>query len=140
VVSINGVLIVLLQPFISAKLESWKVHHILALGSLFTAVGFGLTAFAYSIPMYLLTVTVWTMGELILLPVSASIVADSSPQQMRGRYQAAFGLTWALASALSPLLGPRYVLLTSLPVLWGTLFALGLAVAVAQLKVLAPKV
>lgn len=127
----NGVLIVLLQPFVTKRLEGVSRPSQLALASVCTGLGFGLVSVASSLPMYVLTVAVWTLGEIIFAPVNASLVAELSPPALRGRYQGAFGLTWSLAAMLAPGCGAWLIQHTSLRTLWLSCFALGLLTAAA---------
>ncbi|MBI5512126.1 MAG: MFS transporter [Deltaproteobacteria bacterium] len=135
-VATNGVLIVLLQPTLTRWLAAVPRPTLLAAASTLTGVGFGLTALARTLPGYMLTVALWTVGEIIFAPVNASLVADLSPAHLRGRYQGAFGLTWSLGAMLSPVLGPRLIQATSPRAFWLGCLALGLATALAHLTVL----
>lgn len=95
--------------------------------------GMGINAFAQALPMFVLSVAVWTVGEIIMSPVSSSIIADLSPAHLRGRYQGAFFLTWGLAMVVAPLLGPWIVRVSDLPTLWLCCVGLGGVCAVGQL-------
>ena len=44
-----------------------------------------------------------TMGEMIIAPIIQTLIADISPENMRGRYMAAYHLGWGIAVALGPL-------------------------------------
>jgi MFS family permease len=134
-ISFNGVLIVLLQPSASAWGKRLGRSKVLGLAAALTGVGFGLTAFAGSLPTYVATVGVWTLGEILFAPVNASIVADLSPTEMRGRYQGAFTLTWSLAGFLSPGTLPWVMERVGMPVFWGLCAAVGLMIALAHLTV-----
>jgi len=131
----NGLLIVLLQPWITQRVTHVPRARLLAASAALTGLGFGLTTFAYSLGTYMLTVAVWTLGEMVCAPVNGSLVADLSPTHARGRYQGAFTITWSLAFMVSPLLGPRLVEATSLRTTWLACLGVGLAIAVAHLTV-----
>jgi MFS family permease len=98
-------------------------------------LGFGLTAFAHNLVAVSATVAVWTLGEIVFAPINASVVADASPQNLRGRYQGAFGMTWSLAMVVSPAVGPTLIEHTSLNTLWAITFIIGLGVAAMYLLV-----
>jgi MFS family permease len=60
---------------------------------------------------------VFTVGEIVVMPVAVAQVADLAPSHMRGRYMGALGLTWASALIVAPGLGMQ--LLATLPAaLW----------------------
>jgi MFS family permease len=138
VLALNGIVIVLVQPFLSPVLARHNRSRVLAAGSALVAAGFGLNAVADAAPWYALGVVIWTLGEVGVLPVANTVVADLAPTHLRGRYQGAFGMSWGVASFVAPLLG-SYVLqeFGSLPLWLGTL-ALGLLVAAGHLA-LAPR-
>lgn len=137
VIAANGVLIVLLQPWVTERVRATPRPVLLAAAAALTGLGFGLTALATTVPLYLLTVGLWTLGEIIFSPVNASIVADLSPAASRGRYQGAFTLTWALGAMVSPATGPRLAESIGLTGLWLSCGLLGLVTAVAHLLVTA---
>lgn len=120
--STNGVLIVLLQPLVLKAVTTGRRGLPLAIGSVLTGVGFGLTAFAGTLPTFVLSVAVWTLGEIVMAPVNSTVVADRAPAHLRGRYQGAFGLTWSLAVVTAPLVSPRLIERTGLTLFWGLCF------------------
>lgn len=103
VVSLNGVLIVLLQIPITRIIQGRSRALMLSTAAVLTGCGFGLTAFAGSAWFYALTVTVWTAGEMLRVPPGMAIVAELSPVHARGRYQGVYSLAWSGASFLAPL-------------------------------------
>ncbi|MEW5740514.1 MAG: MFS transporter [Myxococcota bacterium] len=134
-IATNGVLIVLLQPLLTKWAARVRRSTLLALAAALTGLGFGLTGLATSVPLFMLTVAIWTLGEIIFAPVNASLVADLSPKELRGRYQGAFGMTWSLGAMLSPVLGPALIEATSLSTLWLGCLGAGLATAFVHLIV-----
>ncbi|TDU04854.1 putative MFS family arabinose efflux permease [Streptomyces sp. 846.5] len=103
VVSLNGVLIVLLQIPITRIIQGRSRALMLSTAAVLTGCGFGLTAFAGAAWFYALTVTVWTAGEMLRVPPGMAIVAELSPVHARGRYQGVYSLAWSGASFLAPL-------------------------------------
>jgi MFS family permease len=77
----------------------------IALGFFLVGLGFGLTAMAHALPMFLVTVAVWTLGEMIAAPVSYAYVADLAPEHLRGRYQGFYGFAWGLGGVAGPAVG-----------------------------------
>jgi MFS family permease len=134
-VATNGVLIVLLQPWLTRATARLRTSTVLALAAAVTGVGFGLTPLASSLPAYMLTVAVWTLGEILFAPVNAALVAERSPAHLRGRYQGAFGMTWSLGWMLAPLVGAGVIEAAGLQTLWLACLAVGLLVALAHLTV-----
>jgi len=136
--AVNGVLIVALQPVVSAWLGRRNRTIVLAAGFVLVGLGFGLTAVATSVIAYGLTVGVWTLGEIVTAGIGAAIVADLAPAHMRGRYSGAYGATWSAAYLLGPLAGTRLLALGA-PVLWVSCAGLS-ALAAAGLLALGPAI
>jgi len=103
VVSLNGLLIVLLQIPVTRFAEGRNRTAMLTIAALLTGCGFGLTAFAGAAWFYALTVTVWTAGEMLSVPANSALVAELSPVHARGRYQGVYSLAWSGASFLAPM-------------------------------------
>lgn len=103
--SFNGLLIVVAELAIASWTQRRPPRAVMAAGMLATGVGFGLTAVAGTLPLLLVTVAIWTLGEMLYSPVAGAYVADAAPDHMRGRYQAAFGLTFGLGMVAAPALG-----------------------------------
>ncbi|MFI0151237.1 MDR family MFS transporter [Streptomyces lydicus] len=133
VIAANGVLIVALQIPVTRFIEHRSPGPLLVLSALLTGVGFGLCALADSVPFYVLTVCVWTLGEIVNSPTQMSLVARLSPVEGRGRYQGVYTLSWSVAAFAAPLLGGSVIDRFGAPALWlgslavGVLAALGYA-------------
>jgi len=55
-----------------------------------------------------LAMIVFAMGEVMMAPVGSGFINDAAPERLRGRYNAAAGLTFSVASFLSPLITGLY--------------------------------
>lgn len=128
-IAVNGTMIVFLQPLATRMLKSVGRARVLAAGSLLTGLGMGVNAFADTLPAFMVSVALWTLGEIIMAPVSSSIIADLAPEHLRGRYQGAFYLTFGLAVVVGPLVGPWLVGATDMRTMWLSCVALGVACA-----------
>jgi MFS family permease len=134
----NGLLIVLLQPFVLRAVSRMRQGTALALGSVFTGVGFGATALAHTLPAFVATVVLWTLGEVVLAPVNSTVVAERSPPHLRGRYQGAFGLSWSVAFLTSPIIGPRLIASSGMSQFWVLCLFLSLLAAFGFIALLRP--
>jgi MFS family permease len=63
---------------------------------------------AASVPMICLAMVVFAIGETMLQPVGSAIVNDIAPEHLRGRYNAAAGLSWGISSSLAPAITALY--------------------------------
>jgi len=104
-ISINGFLVMAVELPLTAVTRRRSPHAVMVVGFLLVGAGFGLTAFVSSLTALIATVVVWSLGEIVLVPVAAAHVANISPPDMRGRYQGAFGITWGIGGVLAPVAG-----------------------------------
>jgi len=104
ILSLNAAMVVLFQFWLTRRMEGQKPMLMMALGTAFYAIGFAMYGFTSTYIMFLFAMVVITIGEMIVSPVAQSLVADFAPEDMRGRYNAVFGITWGLAFAAGPYL------------------------------------
>jgi MFS family permease len=104
-ISFNGVLVVLCELPLTTITQRIPPRRILAAGFFLVGAGFASNAFAHTIPVFVLAVFVFTLGEMTYAPVSSAYVADLAPVDLRGRYMGMMGLTSALAVVTGPAFG-----------------------------------
>ncbi|MEV0454298.1 MDR family MFS transporter [Catellatospora methionotrophica] len=133
VIAVNGIMIVAFQLFVPKLLAGRNRSRVLALSALLVGLGMGATAIAGTVPALMLTVVVWTAGEMLNAPVNGTLIADLSQPAMRGRYQGVASMGFTAANFFAPVFGG--MLLDHAPpmTLWLVLALLGVAVATGQL-------
>ena len=102
--SMNAILVVVFQLPIGRRAEGFPPMLMMAVGSVLYGLGFGMFAFVSTTLLFVAAMIVLTFGEMILMPVSQSLVARFAPEDMRGRYMAIYGVSWSLPFAFGPLL------------------------------------
>lgn len=133
--AINGVLIVLLQPLSVRYVGRFPRGKVLALGALLIGLGFGLPAFGHSQVLYAGSIVVWTLGEIIMSPVTPTVVSDLAPTHLRGSYQGGFQLCWGAAALLGPSVGGLLLNRAGARPLWLLCGGLGILAALLHLLV-----
>jgi MFS family permease len=103
-ISLNAALVVLFQFPITRRIENLPPLLMMALGTLLYAIGFGMYGFVSTFAFFVLAMVILTIGEMIVAPVGQALVAKFSPEDMRGRYMAIFGFSWAIPFAIGPYL------------------------------------
>jgi dipeptide/tripeptide permease len=68
---------------------------VMALGNLLIGIGAGMIAYAETVFGYCGAMFVFTVGEMVGMPVALAYVSKLAPKEMRGRYMGIYGLTWA---------------------------------------------
>lgn len=100
----NGLLIALFEVSIVHRLRGWRRLRVAALGTALAGIGFGLSGVFLHWAWFLLTVVIWTAGEIFSTPFKMSFVSDWAPPALRGRYMSLYQATWSVAVALNPIL------------------------------------
>lgn len=102
--AVNGLLIALLEVSATQALGRFRRLRVAALGLILAGLGFGLTGLVLHWSWFLLSVLVWTAGEILVSPQQQAFIVDWAPPHSRGRYMSLFQASWSLAFAANPLL------------------------------------
>ena len=129
----NGVLIFLFQPLVSRLLSPFPRHRVLAGAAALVGAGFGMTALFSSLPGYVVAISVWTAGELVMAGIGPAVAADAAPPSSRGAYQGLYHMSFGIAALTAPAAGSFLLGRFGAGVLWTACFAVGLASAAGQL-------
>ena len=103
--ALNGVLVLALQFWVTRRSERYKPMLVMALGSLLFGIGFSLYGIVSGFAAFIVAMVVVTFGEMLTMPLSNALVSVMAPEDMRGRYNAFFGLSWVIAFGIGPYLG-----------------------------------
>jgi MFS family permease len=134
ILSLNGALVVLVELPLTTITRRFPARGVIALGFLLSGVGFALNGLAHTVPELLVCMAIFTLGEMLAMPMTSAYVADLAPESMRGRYMGVYGLAWPLALMVGPELGLAAFAFGG-PALWLMCAGLGL---LAALLVLGP--
>nr|MDQ3283999.1 MFS transporter [Acidobacteriota bacterium] len=134
--SINGVMIVLLELALTSWTQKYPPQPLIAIGYGLTALGYALTGIARGVPMLAFTVVIWTLGEMVHAPVTGAFVSGLAPERFRGRYMGLWHSTWSVGLLLGPVMG-TWIYERSRAALW--IICLILGVASSALALAKPK-
>ena len=129
--AINTILIVLFEMVLLHGLQKIAPLKLIAVGALLNGLGFALTPLGRGFPYAGMTVAVWTMGEMLCLPLLTAEIANRSHEGNRGRHMGWFGVSFSLAWMLGPVAGSEVYSHFSPLALWlgcgglGVLLSLG---------------
>ena len=98
----SAITVILFQFSVSRWLRDKKPFQMMAFGTLFYMVGFTMFGVFSAYEWFVTAIVVITIGEMIVVPVSQGLAANFAPEQMRGRYMAVFGFSWAIPQTLGP--------------------------------------
>lgn len=100
--AVNGMLVAFFEISITARLKPFRRLRLAALGCFVSAVGFGMIGLVMHWAWFLLTVLVFTAGEILASPQQMAFIADWAPPEARGRYLSLYQATWSVAFAVNP--------------------------------------
>ncbi len=103
-ISLNAIMVVAMQFWITRKLEKYPPMLMMAAGVLIFAFGFFMYGLFDSYIWFAIAMVLITIGEMITVPISNSEVINFAPEDMRGRYSAMYGLAWTIPSMVGPYL------------------------------------
>lgn len=115
--SLNALMVVVFQFWITRKFSKFSPMKVIALGTFFYMIGFGMFGFISEPYMFFIAMAILTVGEMIAMPVGQTVAASFAPEDKRGRYMAFYGFHWAIPSLFGVLLaatvwenlGPNWV-------------------------------
>lgn len=102
--SMNAAMVVLFQYSIARWIKNSSPMLMMVLASLLYGIGFSMFGYVGAFGLFMLAMAIITLGEMVHIPVAQSLVAYFAPEDMRGRYMAAFGFTWAIPNIIAPTL------------------------------------
>jgi MFS family permease len=100
--SVAGLEVVFFQFWISRTIRKYPPFLMMVFGTLFFVVGFTMIGFVHGIALFMLSIILITIGEMIVFPTNRVIVANFAPEDMRGRYMAIYDLGWTLPAMIGP--------------------------------------
>lgn len=133
--SVNGLIMIVLQMPLSDWVARFSRSIVLAISGLVVGIGFGSHMFADVIWIYVAGVLIWTIAEVINMPVATTVAADLAPKEARGRYMGVFTGTWGVASMIAPLAAGYTIEHFGSQALWGGCFILGVLCLIGRILI-----
>lgn len=101
-----------------------------AASGLFFAAGFGMIGWLRSLPLFLLSTLIWTVGEILGATSAGAYVANHTPMTHRARFNAVVPLVMWSGRALGPPAAARLIEVYPVRAVWPLASGLSLAAAV----------
>jgi len=135
IIAVNGIMIAVLQLPFAAWIMRFERSVMIMLSALITGVGFGLTALAALPWHFVLTVIVWTIGEMIGAVLVQPIVSDLAPPRLRARYMGMLSLCFAGGNVFGIPLGGEVLERFGGRALWACCLGTSLVAALLYLSI-----
>jgi len=117
ILATNALMVVFFQFAVTRVTERYPRLPVMAVGAFLIATGLGSVALFHTYFLFLSSMIIYTVGELVTAPTATAFVADAAPVTMRGTYMAVYGLCFSFGWGLGPIvggvlhdtLGPAYI-------------------------------
>lgn len=103
VMGMNGLMIVMIELPVSRWVERFSPRQVLATGYTLIAIGCLLIGLARNPLGFFLAMGVFTLGEILSLPIGMAYSSNLAPAKFRGRYFGFRGMAWGCAGLLGSL-------------------------------------
>jgi MFS family permease len=127
--AINTVLIIIVEVPLNNMMSNMSYSRSMFIGALLAAIGFGAMAVARDITPLIITIIIWTFGEMIFFPVTAAYASEIAPAKKRGEYMGYFQMTFSFAFSAGPWLGTVVYEKNGSVILWSGALVMGLMTA-----------
>lgn len=127
--SFNGLMVVCIELPLVSITRRYSPKVVIVTGYALMGIGTAMAAGSSTIPAFFAVMVVFTLGEIISMPMIPTYLASIAPEDSRGRYMGIFGLTWAMALVIGPKAGLQVYEINA-DVWWYTCGAIGILAAV----------
>lgn len=103
--TLNASMVVFLQYSVTRQTQQFRTATLLIAGAVLYMVGVTSITWDSTLPMFLLSMGIMTLGELVMLPTLMTLVGNLAPVNMRARYMGVFSLGYPVASGIGPVMG-----------------------------------
>lgn len=134
-VSINTILIIFIEVPLNVAMQKVPEWKSLSLGGLLCGIGFGGMAIASDISGIIVTIIIWTFGEMLFFPSVSALAGEISPENKRGEYMGYLQMMHSFCFIGAPLIGTYVYQYYGSQVLWIGTFFLGLITTVMMLRI-----
>ncbi len=87
-------------------------------GTLMCALSYGMLGFSYTMVILVVSITLLSMGEILILPFMSTVAAMRATKGSEGAYMGVNGMSTSIAFIISPLLGSKLADLFGFNNLW----------------------
>jgi MFS family permease len=103
--SINTVLIIIAEVPLNNLMNDTPYKKSLIIGALLAGIGFGSFAISTTVIPLVISIIIFTFGEMIFFPTATAYISEISPSDRRGEYMGYYQMTFSFAFSAGPWLG-----------------------------------
>ncbi|HPG41741.1 MAG TPA: MFS transporter [bacterium] len=126
--ALNAVMIVFMEMPLIHKVERWNPLPVIAAGSLLIMLGFAILPLYGSYLYIAFTVVVFTIGEMLVFPLTGGYIANLAQDANRGKYMGIYTLSFSLSFVIGPAAGAWVYEHWGPTILWSGIGVIGVAI------------
>ena len=100
--AVNTLMIVALEMILMERIRRYPLVRTIGVSFVLLGLGLGLMPLGRGFAFGALTVAVWTVGEMLSMPLLGALIAGRADDANRGRYMGVFSLVFSLAFVIAP--------------------------------------
>ncbi|UYQ62629.1 MFS transporter [Streptomyces peucetius] len=127
----NAVLSIVLLALVPRVVKGMSDQTPLVMAAGLIAVGFGANALAGDFGSFVVATVIWTLGEVLWAPMSATFIANRAPAGRVSTYQGSYFFAWNAAFVVGGPIGLTVAHAYGYGTLWISTLVLGLGVALS---------
>lgn len=124
-IALNPAMIMAFEMLLTRAVEGLGSMRVAAVGAGLVGCGLALLVLGHSVLIAVLSTLVWTLGEMLSLPMTNAVAAERAGRGAAGRYMGAYTLAFSTAFVLAPILGGWTYQRHGGDALWGAAGAAG---------------
>ncbi len=116
--SFNAVIVLVFTALVLNLTNRVKSVHNMAFAAFLFAAGFGSLFMISSISGFLITTFIWTIGEILMVTNGSVFIANHTPINLRGRFNAITGVVFGLGYIAGPFISGQILASGTISDLW----------------------
>ena len=100
--SFNAVIVLLFTALVLHQTRRFSAVYNMAFAALLFAVGFGALSVINTFQGFIITTFIWTIGEILMVTNGSVYIANHTPINLRGRFNAITGVVFGLGYIVGP--------------------------------------
>jgi MFS family permease len=103
IMTVNALMVVFFQFAVTRITEKYSDAYVMAAGSFWTGLAALGAVLSNNVWLFLMSMVILTIGELVWAPTSITYVARIAPIDMRGRYMGVYGMVSGISYGIGPI-------------------------------------
>ena len=102
--TVNALMVVFGTPIIMKYTKTHHQFNCMALGCLLYCIGFGAYGYIKALPLYFVSVVIWSIGEILISTGAGVFIAQHSPASHVARFQSQYDMARSVGRGVGPLI------------------------------------